>query len=235
MRTGHNIIRCLAVLAVVASALGCGRGKVRTRAGIEALAADPGRDAWQKPDEIFAAVGIAPGQQVVDLGAAEGYLVPHLSRAVGADGVVVAVEFEDDLVDKLRARVQASRLANVRVHLVQEGELPGTGLYDRVVMLDSYGALAAPVGTLERTRARLRAGGKLVVIGHKRDEAIPGPPLDERLDAETVIAEARGAGFGEPESQRDLGRQWMVVFRHDPAAVDQPSSGGADAPPAETP
>lgn len=220
MRPIPSFARLLSILSVFAGLLvcaGCGRGKVRTRASIEALAADPARDAWQKPDDLLAAAHVQAGQQVVDLGAADGYLVPHLSRVVGPEGVVVAVEFEADLVEKLRARLAGSKLANVRVHQVEEGALPGSGLYDSVVLLDSYGALAEPVGTLERMRARVKYGGTLVVVGHRPDEAVPGPPLEERLDAETVTAEARGAGWGEPIEQKELARQWMLIFRHDPA------------------
>jgi predicted methyltransferase len=215
---------CALALVALAPALGCGRGKVRTRASIAALAADPARDAWQKPAEVLAKAGIAAGQSVAELGAAEGYWLPHLAAAVGPAGRVWGLEFEEDLVAKLRGRVAASRLTNVTVALVREGELPGSEALDAVALLDSYGALAAPVGTLEALRGRLKVGGLLVVVGHKRDEAIAGPPLEERLDAETVVAEARGAGFAAPASQHDLGRQWMVVFRNE--------GGAAEAPPA---
>src|SRR5262245_20064242 len=34
---------------------------------------DPARDAWQKPDELVAALDIRPGNVVADLGAGTGY------------------------------------------------------------------------------------------------------------------------------------------------------------------
>lgn len=199
---------CLFALATT----GCTRrGRTRTRASIEALAADPARDGWQQPAQLLQLAGIGEGELVVDWAAGDGYLLPHLSTAVGATGSVVAVELEGELVQKLRARVAASKLGNVSVHEVNEGELPGNASFDAIVMLDSYGALAEPVGTLERLRGRLKVGGRLVVVGHKLDETVPGPPMDERLDVETIVAEARGAGFGEPRRVESLPRQWMVV------------------------
>ena len=210
------------VLAFGLVASGCTRrGRTRTRASIEALASDPARDSWQQPSQLLSLAGIGEGKVVVDWAAGDGYLLPHLSTAVGASGSVVAVELEAELVQKLRARVAGSKLANVTVHEVAEGELPGTTSFDAIVMLDSYGALAEPVGTLERLRGRLKVGGVLVVVGHTVDESIPGPPMDERLDVETIVAEARGAGFGEPRRVESLARQWMVVLPNEPAPGEE--------------
>ncbi len=219
-----------AALALSLSMSGCARrGKVRTRASIEALAADPARDVWQLPDQVLSAAGVGPGSVVVDWGSGDGYLLPHLAAAVGPDGLVFAVEFEADLVEKLRARVQASTLSNVSVHAVAEGELPGTGQFDRILMVDAYGELAEPVGSLERMRGRLKPGGLLVVVGHKPDAAIPGPPMQERLDTETVIAEARGAGFGEAKALDLLPRQWLLLLPGDsPTAIDSDATAGKD-------
>ncbi len=218
---GRSLPTLVALVLLCALALGLGgcgrRGRTRTRASIEALAADPARDSWQQPAQLLQLAGIDQGKVVVDWASGDGYLLPHLSAAVGATGSVVAVELESDLVQKLRARVAASKLGNVSVHEVHEGELPGSGSFDAIMMLDSYGALAEPVGTLERLRGRLKVGGVLVVVGHKLDESVPGPPLDERLDVETIVAEARGAGFGEPRRVESLPRQWMVVLPNEPA------------------
>src|SRR5690606_25595168 len=58
----------------------------------------PERDASQKPDEIYAAMGIEPGDTVVDLGAGTGYLIPKLSTAVGPEGAVLAADIEPKML-----------------------------------------------------------------------------------------------------------------------------------------
>lgn len=210
---GRRRLFAVAVALVSATIVaGCGRGRVRTQASIEALAADPARDAWQLPAEVLARAGVTAGARVADYGAGDGYWLPHLARAVAPTGSVIAIEFDAALVAGLRGKVRASGLTTVAVHQAEEGELPGSQPLDRVLLLDSYGALAEPVGTLERLRSRLAPGGALVVLGHRVDAAIPGPPLPERLDVETIVAEARGAGFGEPSLREDLARQWLVVL-----------------------
>jgi predicted methyltransferase len=49
-----------------------------------------GRGGWQRPDDVVAALALRPGDRVADLGAGEGYFIPHLSQAVGIDGRVYA-------------------------------------------------------------------------------------------------------------------------------------------------
>src|SRR5690348_4715148 len=62
---------------------------------------DPARDAWQKPDRVVAAMQIMFGMVVADVGAGTGYFEPHLSRAVGAAGKVLALDVEPDMVRHL--------------------------------------------------------------------------------------------------------------------------------------
>src|SRR5882672_603308 len=55
---------------------------------------DPARDAWQRPQEVVAALMIRPGMTVADIGAGTGYFEPWLSRAVGGSGMVLALDIE---------------------------------------------------------------------------------------------------------------------------------------------
>jgi len=65
----------------------------QTKEGREAIAkglADPERDEKQKPRDIVYSMDLKPGMTVVDLGTGVGYMIPFLSRAVGAEGKVIA-------------------------------------------------------------------------------------------------------------------------------------------------
>src|SRR5688572_4265531 len=46
------------------------------------------REAWQKVDDVFKAMGVKPGAIVADIGAGDGFFTARLSRAVGAGGRV---------------------------------------------------------------------------------------------------------------------------------------------------
>src|SRR5689334_3737130 len=74
---------------------------------------DPKRDAWQKPDEVVAALALQPGMTVADIGAGTGYFEARLSKAVGDSGKVIAVDLEADMVRYLGERATREKLANV--------------------------------------------------------------------------------------------------------------------------
>ncbi len=74
-----------------------------------------GRDGWQHPQRVIAALNLSLGDVVADIGAGDGYFLPWLSTAVGPTGKVYAVEVTDQLVATLRARVASDALANVTV------------------------------------------------------------------------------------------------------------------------
>lgn len=87
---------------------------------------DPGRDAWQKPDQVVAAAELTEGHVVADVGAGTGYFEPYLSRAVGARGKVLALDVSQQLVEHMKRRFHEAALGNVEVRLVS-GDDPTQG------------------------------------------------------------------------------------------------------------
>ena len=65
---------------------------------------DPERDRWQHPEEIVAALDLKPGATVADIGAGTGYMVAHLSKAVGKGGTVIAIDASAEMVEYLAKR-----------------------------------------------------------------------------------------------------------------------------------
>ncbi|MBE0591279.1 MAG: hypothetical protein IH616_02625, partial [Gemmatimonadales bacterium] len=56
----------------------------------EAQVATTQRDAWQKVDEIFAALQVEEGDWIADVGAGSGFFSFRLSPRVGPSGKVIA-------------------------------------------------------------------------------------------------------------------------------------------------
>ena len=70
--------------AQVASQANSGYQTEQQRKTVANGLADPARDEKQKPGELIRAMGLQPGMTVADVGTGIGYMLPFLSRAVGA-------------------------------------------------------------------------------------------------------------------------------------------------------
>lgn len=179
----------------------------------------PDRDAWQKPEEVMDAVGIADGTHVADLGAGGGWFTIRLARRVGPNGVVYAEDIQREMIAAIERRVQSEGLRNVRTILGTEDDprLPPASL-DAVLIVDSYHEMRAPVSLLRRVAAALRPGGKLGIIDYRKTGGGPGPPLSERVNPEVVIADAKSAGLRLNSHMNFLPYQYLLTFSPAPRA-----------------
>src|SRR5512139_3078510 len=74
----------------------------------------PDRDAWQMPDAIMDALGIADGAAVADIGAGGGWFTVRLARRVGPNGIVFAQDLQVPMLEAIRRRVDREGYKNVR-------------------------------------------------------------------------------------------------------------------------
>ncbi|WP_437291965.1 class I SAM-dependent methyltransferase [Sorangium sp. So ce406] len=173
----------------------------------------PERDAWQKPADVIAAMRIAPGMRVADLGAGTGYFLPHLSRAVGPTGAVVGLDIERDMVRYMTERAARERLANVTARQVGPAD-PGLdpGSVDRILVVNTWHHIPDRPAYAAKLRAALRPDGAVVVVDFT-DTAPHGPPKEHRIAAEAVAAELRAGGLSPEVVAEDLPDQYIVVGR----------------------
>lgn len=175
---------------------------------------DPARDAWQKPVELVTGLGIRPGSTVADIGAGTGYLNPHLSRAVGAEGRVIAIDIEQGLVDWMTERATREGTPNVEVRLGRPDD-PGLrpAEADLVLMVDTWHHVDGRVAWARRLLEGVKPGGRLVIVDFKPGELPVGPPEDHRIPEEKVVAELTEAGWVDAGSLDLLPYQFVRVAR----------------------
>jgi ubiquinone/menaquinone biosynthesis C-methylase UbiE len=154
--------------------------------------------------------------RVADIGAGEGYFVPYLSRAVGPQGKVYAVEVDDERVAQLEARVLAEGLANVEVvrGRFEDPELPDAGI-DRVLIVNTYHHIEDRSDYFARLRRDLRPGGRVAIIENDTDlTGVLSLFLDEghTSTASEVREEMRSAGYRTVQSHDWLATQIFEVF-----------------------
>ena len=192
----------------------------QTEQGRKALAAGLGgadRDAFEKPRDVVRAMGLQKGMTVADVGTGIGYMLPFLSRAVGADGRVIAEDIFDDFLASAKQRASNQNLANVTFVKGTETD-PGLseGSADEVLALDVYHHFDYPEKMLAGIYKALKPGGKLVVVEYyKRPEAMEnGRAMTHiRLDMPDVIKEIEANHFhllSEKEHIKDS--QYILVL-----------------------
>jgi predicted methyltransferase len=174
---------------------------------------DPGREAWQKPDEVVALAELSPGMTVVDLGAGTGYFLSRLSRAVGPGGTVIATDIEPDMVRYMNERAAREQLANVRAIAAPADDVGvAAGSVDRVLIVDVWHHIADRERYAGRLAAALKPGGAVLVVDFTPDTR-RGPPPEHRLAPDRVIAELKAGGLRAELATESLPDQYVVIGR----------------------
>lgn len=156
-----------------------------------------GRDMWQRPKDVITAIAIPPGSTVADLGAGKGYFLPHLLRAVGRNGRVLAVEVDDERMAHLRGRFGSTENIELIRGRLDDPLLPD-GAVDLVLLVDTYHHIEDRTAYFRRLLTDLAPGGRVVVI--EPDADLGGflglfVKADHSSRASRVINEMREAGY----------------------------------------
>jgi len=174
---------------------------------------DPTRSGWQKPADVIAALGLKPGDAVADLGSGTGYFLPYLTRAVGAAGVVYAVDVEPNLITYLRERSEKQGWSQVVPVLasLDNPRLP-RGSLDVVLIVDTYHHLDNRRVYLRVLARALERGGRIAIVDWKKGEFPQGPPDLHKIARAQVAAEMREVGYRLVAEPAILPYQYMMIF-----------------------
>jgi 2-polyprenyl-3-methyl-5-hydroxy-6-metoxy-1,4-benzoquinol methylase len=233
--------RIVAVLCLVL----CGEAGAQERARRAARPAGEYRGESTREDRLplgaaLAGLGLAPGQNVLDIGAGEGYLTLPIARRLGDGGRVYATDVDEDALGRLREAAAREGLANVEPVLVaKEGldEFYRGKSFDRIVLSHVLEYLHDPVGYLDQLRPSLddRAGRLFVIhpkpatglspLQVKNPDAVAAVlvakgtryPVFERLEAPLRELVAAGAKRGLPPPEREALVARLVEIAADPA------------------
>jgi len=172
---------------------------------------DPARDEWQKPAAVVAAMTIEPGMTIADVGAGTGYFEPHLSKAAGSSGKVLAIDVEADMVRWTNDRAKREGLANVEARLgaPDDPKLAPSSI-DRVLVVDTWHHVDDRPGYAKKLAAALRPGGVVCVVDFTK-ESPHGPPPNARLTPEQVSADLKSAGLEPRKVEAGLPYQYMIA------------------------
>ena len=174
---------------------------------------DPGREEWQKPDEVVELLECQPGMRVVDLGAGTGYFIGYLSEAVGPEGRVLALDTDRSMVDAMYEKIERDELRNVKPDMVLPDDPALTPRsVDRILVVNTWHHIRDRVSYGEKLREALGPGGLLLIIDFTM-ESPHGPPPQMRLTGDTVLGELQAAGFVPERLEESLPYQYAIAGR----------------------
>jgi predicted methyltransferase len=162
-------------------------------------------DRWRQPERVVAALELAAGQTVADIGAGSGYFTTRLAEAVGPRGRVTATDIDPralSALDGLARRAGASG-APIEVRRVEPDD-PGLapGQYDRVLLAQVDHLLADRADYLRRLRAALAPGGRVAVSNRIQHRA-------------GLVRAAQAAGYSIAADVTELPGQFVLLLAPD--------------------
>jgi ubiquinone/menaquinone biosynthesis C-methylase UbiE len=175
------------------------------------------REQEERPEEVINALELRGGEVVADLGAGSGYFTFRISPKVGKTGKVLAVEIQDEMIETLRRRMAAQKIANVEVVKGAENDphLPANGV-DLVLMVDVYHELAYPFEVMTAIRKALKPGGRMVFVEYRKED--PKVPIKElhKMSVEQLEKEMQAVGLVRRRTVETLPIQHIVIFEKRP-------------------
>jgi arsenite methyltransferase len=174
---------------------------------------DPKRDAYQKPQEVMAALGIKPGEVIADIGAGSGYFTFRLALHVGDKGKVYAVDVSPDMILHVNRRIRELKVNNVVSILADPDDplLPDRSV-NRFFFSESWHHIENQAKYLSLMKRMLKPGGEIVMIDFQKKELPVGPPLQMRIAREDLIKQMESNGFRLKKEHTFLPYQYFLVF-----------------------
>ena len=174
---------------------------------------DPKRDAYQKPQEVLAALNLSPGEVIADIGAGSGYFTFSLARHVSERGTIYAVDVSPDMILHINRRIRDLKVSNVVSILADPDDplLPAASV-NRFFFCDSWHHIENQTKYLSSMKRLLKPRGEIVVIDFHKKELPVGPPLEMRIAREDLITQMEENGFRLAKEHTFLPYQYFLVF-----------------------
>ncbi len=185
------------------------------------------REEEERLSQLMEALRLESGMVVADIGAGSGLISRMMAHRIGEEGIVLAVDIQQEMLDALQVRNKLAGIVNIEPVLgdVKSPRLKPESV-DLVVMVDVYHEFEFPYEMLLEISRSLKPGGRIAFVEYRKED--PRVPIKEihKMTERQVKREATLPEFGLEweETYRKLPRQHVVLFRKRPAKDDLPPS-----------
>lgn len=150
------------------------------------------------PESILHNIGIfRSGMKVGDFGCGAGYFTIALSRVIGEDGEVTAVDILDSALETVKRKAAQMNMANIKTAMADLEKLGSTGLpegsLDAVLLATILFQSEKKEEILKESRRVIIPGGRLIIIDWEPQAAMG--PAGHKVSKEDARALAENSGF----------------------------------------
>lgn len=180
------------------------------------------RDEEERTSESFRQLELVEGMTVCDLGCGNGYWTIPMAREIGAEGRVLAVDIQREMLIKLRERSGRAKVDNIEPVLgdIDNPNLP-EGEVDLLLMVDVYHEFSHPESMLWHIRRSLKPSGVVALLEYREeDPTVPIKPL-HKMSKRQIIKEYEKNGLKLVREYNKLPWQHLMFFARDDSPLPE--------------
>jgi ubiquinone/menaquinone biosynthesis C-methylase UbiE len=137
-------------------------------------------DAARRRQAVLAALALASGEHVIDIGTGPGFVAREMCAVVEPDGRIVGVDTSEPMLERARARCAAWRFAEFKRG--DATNLPvEDGIFDAAVSVQVFEYVSNVEAALGEMYRVLRPGGRAVVVSTDWDSILWHAPNRNRM------------------------------------------------------
>lgn len=175
------------------------------------------RDSRQREEDcstMLRNLGVKTGMTVCDIGCGNGFYSLKMAKLVGAEGKVLAVDIQPEMLGLLRVRAKDAGVTNIETiaGTVVQPFLPENQV-DLILCVDVYHEFSHPEQMLAAMRRALTDKGLLVLVEFRtEDPKVPIKPL-HKMSKKQILKEMQPNGFHLARQFEQLPWQHMMFFQ----------------------
>ncbi len=184
------------------------------------------REREEQLSLLLKSLDLKPGMVVADVGAGSGVVSVRMAGYVGTAGRVLAVDLQQEMLDRLAGNLKAAKITNVvPVRGTQRSTGLPAGSVDLALLVDVYHELEYPWEMMRDISRIVKPGGRVVLVEYRQeDPAVPIKRLHKMTEAQVKREIGRPEfGLKWTDTIAVLPRQHIVVFARLPAPA--PAAG----------
>ncbi len=181
------------------------------------------REREERITLLVRSLKLKPGQVVADIGAGSGVISLRMAEAVLPDGKIMAVDVQDEMLDRLRRYCEQFEITNV---IPVKGDQKSPNLQpasvDLAIMVDVYHEFEFPYEMMLEISKAMKPGGRVVFVEYRMEDPTVPIKLVHKMSQAQVRKEIEQPEFALQwqETIKVLPRQHIIVFTRTEVDVD---------------